>query len=85
MALKALGKWAEKDLRFSGIIEGYMKIGRVSATNISKRTGKCLKTHYNRLDEPEKMTIEELRIYIDVLKIPEEEVLDALYLHREKK
>lgn len=85
MAVKALGKWAEKDRRLSGVIEGYMKMARISATNLSKRTGKCFSTHYNRLKEPEKMTIEELRIYIDVLKLPEEEILDALYLHRERK
>lgn len=84
MAVKALGKWTEKDRRLSDVIEGYMKMARVSATSLSKRMGKCFSTHYNHMKEPEKMTIGELRIYIDVLKLPEEEVLDALYLHRKK-
>ncbi len=82
MAAKALGRWTEKDKRFSGVIEGYMKMARVDYKSISKRLGRCTKTHYNHLEDPGKMTLDDLRVYIDVLKIPEEKVLDALYINR---
>lgn len=79
-----LGQYAEKDARLCDVISAYMKLNRINYENISKRLGRCFNTHYNRMKEPEKMTLEELRTYINVLKLPEEEILDALYLRREK-
>lgn len=82
MAVKALGRWTEKDDKFACVIRFYMDIGKIDWKTIVKKTNIKQSTHFKRLREPESMTIRELREYINTLKIPEDDVLDALYLNR---
>ena len=56
-----------------------MILTRKKPKEVVKRVGTCLSTFYNRLEEPEKMTIRELRAYILKLKISEEDILDYLF------
>ena len=85
MAKVLLGRYAEKDLNFSVTIEACMKRKRIDAKKLSKRAGIAWSTHYKRLKEIDSMRVGELREYINILYIPEEDVLSALYLHREKR
>lgn len=83
--VKALGMYGEKNKRFADVIEAYMKLARVDYKNLMEKAGRHSSTFYKRRDEPERMTVSELRAFIKVLKIPEEEVLDFLYDKREVK
>ena len=83
--VKALGMYGEKNKRFSSVVESCMKLERVDRNKLMKSAGKCSSTFYKRRDNPEKMTVLELRAFIRLLKIPEEEVLDFLYDKRESK
>lgn len=77
--VKALGRYGEKDRRFAAVIEGYVKLSHKRPKDIAARADTCLSTYYERLKEPEKMTVRELRAYISAIQIPEEEILDFLY------
>ena len=83
--VKALGMYGEKNKRFSDVIEAYMKLARVDYKKLMKKAGRHSSTFYKRRDNPQKMTVSDLRVYISVLKIPEEDVLDFLYYKREGK
>ena len=85
MGKKVLGQYAEKDARLSDVISSFMRLIGINYKNMSKKMGRSFSTHYNRMKNLESMTIGEFRTYINVLKLPEEEVLDALYLRRENK
>lgn len=81
----SIGQYAEKDKKFSRIIKGHMEFEGINADKMALKASTSYNTHYSRLRNPENMTIRELRIYIQTLKIPEEDVLDALYLDRRGK
>lgn len=85
MAVKALGKWTQKDLDFSARIESRMKLKRLNSTSLAKKVGFSYSAHYTRMNNPETMKISELREYIRILDIPKEEILDALYQDGDKK
>lgn len=84
MGKAVLGRYAEKDNKLACVIKFRMNLEKIDRKKLVKRIGIVERTHYNRLNNPESMTVRELREYINCLKIPEEDVLDALYLHREK-
>lgn len=77
--VKALGMYGEKNERFFDVIESCMKLARVDYKKLMKKAGRHPNTFYERRDAPEKMTVSDLRAFIRVLKIPEEEVLNFLY------
>lgn len=83
--VKALGMYGEKNKRFADVVEAYMKLARVDYKKLMEKAGRHPATFYQRRDKPEYMTVSDLRAYIRVLKIPEEEVLDFLYDKREGK
>lgn len=83
MAIKALGTWTEKNANLSRTIKAYMKMTETDREKIVKKAHISLPTFYKHLHDPDKMTIGEFRAYIDTLKIPKENILDALYLDKE--
>ena len=76
----ALGRYADKDNKFACVIKFRMGVEKMDRQKFIKKVGIAEKTYYNRLNNPESMTIRELRECINALKIPKEDVLDALYL-----
>ena len=80
--VKALGRYTEKDRRFTDVVESQMILTRKKPKEVVKRVGTCISTFYNRLEEPEKMTVRELRAYILELKISEKDILDFLFEKR---
>lgn len=76
------GLYSEKDVNFSRAIEACMKRSGKTAKELACKAHICLRSHYNRLERPGEMTINELRVYIRETKIPPEDILDALYLNR---
>ena len=58
---------------------------RIDSKKLMEKSGRSPSTFYKRRNDPEKMTIYELRAFIRILKLSEEEVLDFLYDKREKK
>lgn len=79
---KTLGLYTEKDINFSRAIEACMKRSGKTAKELACKAHICLRSHYNRLERPGEMTVDELRVYIREARIPPEDILDALYLNR---
>ncbi len=79
---KALGLYTEKDINFSRAIEACMKRSGKTAKELACKAHICLRSHYNRLERPGEMTVNELRVYIREARIPAEDILDALYLDK---
>lgn len=82
MAKAVLGRYAQKDVSFSRAIEACMKRKGLTGTTIAPKIHISFSAHYKKLKNPESFTLGELRAYIRTLDIPEEDVLDALYLDR---
>lgn len=80
--IKPSGHYAEQDINFSRAIEACMKRSGKTAKELACKAHICLRSHYNRLERPGEMTVNELRVYIREARIPPEDILDALYLNR---
>lgn len=78
-----LGTWTEKNIILSRVIKAYMKMTETDREKIVKKAHISLPTFYKHLKDPDKMTIGEFRVYINTLKIPKEDILNALYLDKE--
>lgn len=83
MAKVILGRYTEKDIKFSAAIEGWVKRARVDINKLAATARISRSTYYAHLRNPEKITIGELRAYIKMLNIPKEDVISALYLDKE--
>lgn len=81
--IKALGLYGEKNKCFFDVVEAYMKLTRTDYKKLMEKSHRSPSVFYKRKNEPEKMTVSELRAFIRTLKIPEEEVLNFLYDKRE--
>lgn len=79
---KALGLYTQKDINFKRAIEACMKRSGKSAKELACKAHICLRSHYNRMERPGEMTVNELRVYIREARIPAEDILDALYLDK---
>lgn len=83
MAKVMLGRYTEKDINFARAIKAcVLRTGAdidklATAARISKNT------YYAHMREPERITVGELRAYIRMLNIPQEDIIAALYLDRE--
>lgn len=78
-----LGQYAEKDINFSRAIKACVTR---TGTDIDKLVNKakiCRATYFNHMRDPAQITVGELRAYIQTLKIPKEDILDALYLEKD--
>ncbi|MCI9101420.1 MAG: hypothetical protein HFH58_16630 [Lachnospiraceae bacterium] len=82
--VKPLGRFAEKNARFSRVLKSCMALSGKSYKELCARTRQCESTFYKRMNHPETLRVEELQTYIVEMGIPEDEVLDFLYLHRKR-
>ena len=80
--VRPIGLYAEKDIEFSRVIEGYVKLMGKCPADMMRRARMAKTTYYRRLKDPGSMTVSELRAFISEANIPEEAVLNALYLRR---
>ncbi len=73
-----LGRFTEKDKRFVRNVKAGLMKKDMNATDLAKRVGMSPKTVYNRYENPDKMTVKELRAYIRVSGVSKEDVIDFL-------
>lgn len=70
---------AEEQRRFLGsVIKANMQRREVDCDSLMKRTGIKKSTHYRRIREPDTMTVGELKKYIKVLGISDEDLIYCL-------
>ena len=80
--VKPLGRFTEKNNKFSKVLKAYMALSGKSYKELSARARVCDSTFYKGIAHPEGIRVNELRTYINEMGIPEEDVLDFLYLDR---
>lgn len=83
MAKAILGRYTKKDTDFAAAIEGWVKRARADIDKLAAMAGISRSTYYVHLRKPERITVGELRVYIRMLNIPEEDIIAALYLEKE--
>lgn len=65
---------------FSDIIKSQIKRQGVGTyENLGKRVGTCKATTAKKINEPDSLTVDELKRYVKALKIPPEDVLAFIY------
>lgn len=70
---------AEEQRRFLGrVIKSNMERYGISCEKLMKRAGISKSTHFRRVREPDSMTLGELKVYIQMLKISDSDLLYAL-------
>ena len=75
----SVGAFTEKNTRFvRNVKAGLVKNGK-DYKDLVKRSGTSFKTVFTKYQYPEKLTVTELRAYINEASLPEQEVLDFLY------
>lgn len=73
-----LGQYAKANEEFRRILKAGMVRQGKSRKEITTKTRTSEATYYNRLENPEDMTVRELRIYRRELKISDDELLSVL-------
>ena len=71
-------KLGERDDTLSRIIKANMARYGVPLEKILKALRISSSTHFKRMREPDTMSIRELRVYIKILHIPDEDILMIL-------
>lgn len=82
MGKATLGIWTEKDKKLASKIKSLRAGEGIKVCDLAKKARITPNTYHRRIKNPEQITISELRTYIKVLKIPKEDILDALYLDK---
>lgn len=80
--VKPLGRFTEKNNRFSKVLKSHMKLSGKSHKELSASARVCESTFYKGIAHPEGIRVNELRTYINEMGVPEEAVLDFLYANR---
>lgn len=75
-----LGKYMEKDINFSRAIKSCVARTGTDINKLASKARISRSTYFKHLRDPERITVGELRAYIQTLKIPKEDILEALYL-----
>lgn len=83
MGKVTLGIWTEKNVSLSRSIKACMERTGIKREKLVIKARISMPTFYKHLNDPDKITLGELRAYIDTLKMPKEDILDALYLDKE--
>lgn len=78
-----IGIWTEKNANLSRAIRACMERTGIGREKIVAKAHISAPTFYVHLRDPDKMTLGELRAYVNTLKMPKEDILDALYLDKE--
>lgn len=79
---RALGIWTDKNTKLSREIRACMERTGTGRDKIAAKAHISLTTFYVHLRNPDKITLGELRTYINTLEMPREGILDALYLDK---
>lgn len=82
MGKTVLGIWTEKNINLSRTIKSCMVRTGENREKLVAKAHISLPTFYAHLRDPDKITLGELRAYINNLEIPKEDILDALYLDK---
>lgn len=80
MPKAVLGQYAEKDINFSRAIKSCVARTGTDLDKLVNKARISRSTYFKHLRAPERITVGELRAYIQALKIPKEDILAALYL-----
>jgi len=75
----SIGQWTQKDKEFSNILRGGLIAHGKDYKELVRRTGKSHSTIYTRYHKPETITVEELRIFIQLAGLSKESVLKLLF------
>lgn len=67
------------DDRFTRIVKAQMIVHNQNQETISKKVGNCKKTTNLHINNPETMTVKELREYVKVLRIEPKEISALIY------
>lgn len=80
MAKVTLGRYAKEDENFIVRLEQCLIGQRKKARrDVVPKTGKSVQTYYQRIKDPSKMTVGELRVYVREAKMPKEDIIDFIY------
>lgn len=71
--------FSELNKTFSDRLWGNLRITRKSTDLLAKKSGKEIRTVRRKLNQPESMTVSELRLYVKELNISPREVLKFVY------
>ena len=63
----------KKNIELKAVIAKYMILRGADRDAIVRKEGWCVKKYYNKMNDPQNMTMNETRILMDHLKVPEEE------------
>lgn len=74
-----LGRFTDKDKRFVKNVRAGLIKKEKDYKDLAEISGTCPSTVYNRYAEPSEMTVRELRAYIKVSGLSQEEIIDFLY------
>lgn len=73
-----LGQYTEANKRFRQLIEAGLILREKKRDELTTKARMSRATYYNRLRNPESMTVKELRIYRRELGISDEDLLSVL-------
>lgn len=79
MGKSTLGQWADKNEAFIDEIQGKVKKLKKNGRKLSIACGMGGSTYYSRMNNIEKMTVKELRVYVKELEIDEWDLLNFIY------
>ncbi len=79
MAKVTLGKWTDKNESFTRKIRANRIEEGVGIDILTKKAGIERSTYFSHVRDPERITLRELRVYCNVLKIPAESLISAVY------
>lgn len=77
-----LGQWTEKNIDFVKRMKSCMVLSGKKYMDMAKRAGITQDTFYRHCREPDKMTVKELRAYVQEAKIPEEYIINFIFQSR---
>lgn len=79
-----LGQWTDKNNAFTRNMKACMIQSGKKYTDMAKRAGVSQNTFFCHCREPDRITIKELRAYVQEAKIPENCILDLIYQKRKE-
>lgn len=79
MAKVKLGAWTDKNEKFTKKIRAKRIEEGVEIDILAKKAGIEKSTYFSHVRNPERITLRELRVYCNTLKIPAESLISAVY------
>ncbi len=76
----SLGKWTERDAQFTLNLQAELHRRGKNYKNLMRRTGRSQSTIFKRYEQPETITVQELRGFIQEAQLPKEDVIRLLFM-----